>query len=287
MKVKRLLVALFLFMLAEPDRALAQPVQKESHAERFFSLKGVPENPNPFSWFGTGAEKYVRFEPEGLRITFPAGYPGERPFTGVRVAAPLKGDFTVTVNFEVLQEPKPEEVGKGATRLILVALLNEEQGGGHAGLARRVAPKGTQFSTYVVGGGFKAMPTEAKQGRLRMTRTGADISFYEAEGKAEMFTFLNKLPFKDHDLMRIKLVGVTSSPEAALDVRFSDLRIRGGPSRDVVGADKGKVDEGQADQGGNGWKIILVLFIVLALLAGLLIGVWLSRRRREPNEAEK
>ncbi len=265
-------IAILLLWFA--DQASAQT---DSPAERVFSLKGIPENPDIFSKFGDGAMQHVRFEPEGLRITLPAGFPGERPFTGLRIDTPLKGDFTVTVNFELLQEPRIEDVGAGATRAVLTAHLNAP-GGGHAAIARRMAAKGgTQFSAYVVGGGFKAFPTDAKRGRLRMIRTGSDMSFFKAEGTENIFTYLHRLPFKAHDLMNIELAGVTSSPDAALDIRFSDLRIRAGNSVDTIPP--------PAPERQNGWTIVLMLLIVLALLSGLVLALWLSRRGRDANKA--
>jgi RNA polymerase sigma factor (sigma-70 family) len=238
----------------------------------YWPLKGNPENNQELSLFGPGAAEVVRFEPEGLRIDLPAGYPGQRPFTGLRAQTPIKGDFEVTVNFEVLQEPKPEDVGKEGTRLILNVVLDV----GRAALARRVtASDGTLFSAYAVGAGYQAFPTTAKKGRLRVVRTGSNVSFYVAEDAADNFTLLHTIAFNDSDLRHVELVGATTSPRAALDVRFWDLRVRNGPMPPpppVAAATE---------------RVWLIAALVLALVSGLVLAVFRRRSAKNPDPASE
>jgi len=96
-----------------------EAVKKESWQEYYQSLKGEPENRKGFKLEGPDAGACVHFEPAGLRITLPLGYARERSNTGVRCRLPVKGDFEITVNYEILQEPEPAAAEKGQTRLTL------------------------------------------------------------------------------------------------------------------------------------------------------------------------
>jgi hypothetical protein len=59
-----------------------------------------------------------------MRITLPLGYPGTRPGTGLELASKVKGDFEITVNFEVLKEPDQVPAGGLATRVTLGVVLD-------------------------------------------------------------------------------------------------------------------------------------------------------------------
>src|SRR5207237_877918 len=72
-----------------------------SSEEYYQALKGSPEKGQGFETFGPEAEQCVHFEPEGLRLTLPAGHAGERPEHGLSTGLTLHGDFDVTVHFEI------------------------------------------------------------------------------------------------------------------------------------------------------------------------------------------
>jgi len=207
-----------------------------------------------------------------VRITLPAGFPGERPQTGLSVPVSLKGDFTITVSFEILQEPEGAAAGKRGTKATLGALLDTPEL--HlARLARRSnVEEGTQFSTWTKSGKkgpFAAFATTAKSGRLRLVRTGAAIFYYVAEGDAAQFNLLNERPFSGADVKEIQIAGSTGGPEAALDARFRDLRV----GADVVPKDsRSRPTWGRLELLGFG--------IVIVLAAALATGSWMYVRRR-------
>src|SRR5581483_7187693 len=62
--------------------------------------------------------------------------------------------------------------------------------------------------------------------RFRLVRTGEKLSYYLSEGPAQDFQLLTTHPFAADDLKDLQIFAQTSSPQAALDVRFTDLRIR-------------------------------------------------------------
>jgi Protein of unknown function (DUF1583) len=225
---------------------------------------------------------------QGLRISLPLGFPGERPFTGGSFEIPIKGDFDITVRFEVLHEPGPENAREGSTRLVLGAILNRGEGG-RAALAWRIVRQTgeTVFSSYVTLSApdgsaerhYSTCGTSAKCGRLRLLRKGSQLSFYAAEDRATEFTLLQEYPFAAADLRAVELVGVTGGAQEALDVRFSDLRILTGSS--VVAPTSSNLV----------WKMWLALLIGLVLLLGLGLQLFYSRRRHRlvqalPDDAE-
>src|SRR5262249_19394992 len=169
-------------------------------AERHLSLRGVPENSDELEFMGPRARACVRSEPEGLRLTVPVGFNGERPNTGVRIPMPATGDFEATVNYEILAEPEPADVVKIPTKLAMLVRF-ERPAWTMAVITRRVAPeKGRQHTAWTVrdhveGTGKKRMryrefPAEGNSGRLRIARHGEDISFSIAEGAGAEFTLL-------------------------------------------------------------------------------------------------
>src|SRR5262249_4980929 len=97
--------------------SLAQEPPKKKYAKTYAqSFKG---NALPAGWEfeGPRAEECVKFEPEGLRITLPTGFAGERPSTGLKSTFRVEGDFDIALNFEMLREPTKEEAGKVGSRL--------------------------------------------------------------------------------------------------------------------------------------------------------------------------
>ncbi len=75
--------------------------------------------------YGPDAADCVNFKPDGIRITLPATFPRQRPGTGVITDFGVRGDFEITVSYEILQEPSPRPDGGNPTELRLVAVPNE------------------------------------------------------------------------------------------------------------------------------------------------------------------
>src|SRR5262249_14328517 len=69
--------------------------------------------PQDFDWDGLDPAACVHFEPAGLRIDLPDGHPGKRMGTGLYTNFAVKGDFEITMSYEVLKEPAPADAGEG------------------------------------------------------------------------------------------------------------------------------------------------------------------------------
>ncbi|HKI37078.1 MAG TPA: protein kinase [Gemmataceae bacterium] len=195
--------------------------------------KGEPDNHQLLMRIGPDAEECVRFEPAGLRITLPAGHPGKRLSTGVATTFAVKGDFEITMSFNMLREPAPEDTGEGTGLFLGVDL--DTPAYNRATLTRGVR-EGRQFTTWfqLTAEGadkphteeLRSFPSTNVAGRLRLVRTGPNLAHYVAEGPGEDCVLLRQHRFGPEDVRAVRLGGETGGPRAALDVRVSDLRIR-------------------------------------------------------------
>jgi DNA-directed RNA polymerase subunit RPC12/RpoP len=131
--------------------------------------------------------------------------------------------------------------------------------------------------------------TGAATGRLRLVRTGSVLAHSAAEGTANEFLFLRQHPFGADDVKAVRVGGYTGGPNAALEVRVTDLRVRadsmpGMPEVPGVPEPPGVpgAQPPTPKPGGKGWLgAALVLGLVLALGA---LGLWLLARRGRPGQ---
>ncbi len=259
------------------SRAMAEPGYS-------WSLKGdQPQDKRGLEIFPVEAEEYFRFEPEGLRVSFPLGFPKRRGGNvGLITTFPIKGDFEITVRFEILKEPDPADTVLGGTGLGLVIKLDKPHDENVA-LNRTVLPKqGSRFTTYQykwVDGKDRStlqqFPTSAKTGQMRLIRTGQLLSYQVAEEASNEFTVLHEQAFGTEDLKQVRLTGFTGGPKAAVEGRFTDLRIRAPSLPDLAPVEPEKVR-------GARWLLAVgLLLVVVALIVGA--GLYLRERQRRPQ----
>ncbi len=207
----------------------------------------------------------------------PLGHDGRRYGVGLESGFGVKGDFELTLRYEILQEPDARENGDGATGLTLRVDL-ENPTGDMASLSRSVRPNdGTRFSTYQRSPGkdqLKVFPAKVKSGQLRLVRTGAVLSHYVAEFPNDDFVFLYEHPFSDADLRRICVLGTTGGPKTSLDVSVTDFLIR---ADSILGA---PAPAAEAESGSLGWWLVGVLALLAgAMTLALVLVAWLYLRQ--------
>src|SRR5207249_794306 len=134
-----------------------------------------------------------------MRIVLPAGFMGNRPITGLATSFGLQGDFEITVNYEVVQEPQTVDAGDDGTRLTLGIVLNKSAKN-LANFTRKVhTTRGPHYvawsnSTDTDKAFSKWFPAKGQVGRLRLQRTEKDVSFHISEGSDKDFTLVQKFP---------------------------------------------------------------------------------------------
>ena len=247
-----------------------------AQTEFYHSFKDNPAASRGFEFVGPGAERFVRYEPDGVRITLPAGLAGERPMTGIATPMGVRGDFEITASFEILREPATEDTGESGTRLSL-GIFQDTPRANVASVTRSVGAKvGPAFvaweslwndETGKPDKKSKVVPTDAMAGRLRLVRTGSVLSYYVAKDSDRDFTLLQQYAFGTADLKEVRVTTSTGGPRAALDVRFTDLRVRAAALPYIPGAETPL----------RSWRGPVLVGAAAAV--ALALGAWLVVRR--------
>jgi Protein of unknown function (DUF1583) C domain len=277
------------------------PPQKQYADEFRLPLRERVESVNGFELIGPGKEQNVQLEALGLHVSLPAGWGGERPSSGMISTFGLKGDFDVSVRFELLNEPKQEDAGaSGGTRLNL-ALVKDTPASDVSNINRTMSVKSGRifyaWSTPTINpnSGKKSQlnqtsTTEAMSGRLRLVRSGADWYYGAAEADGE-FKFFAKYPFGAEDIRQVRLIVATGGDQAAVEVRFSDLHIKADsiPDKPNAPVRAGPQDGAQAPVAGGGWltPIVVILVAMFVLMLITAIGLlYVLKRRGIPAKKE-
>ncbi|MCI0680965.1 MAG: sigma-70 family RNA polymerase sigma factor [Gemmataceae bacterium] len=186
-----------------------------------------------FEWSGPNHERYVRHEPEGLRITLPANDVQAKPI-GVKVRYPVRGDFEVEATLEVLRL-KGRFPLAGVT--VYFRLKSAERDG--VWLGRML---GRMEGHVFTAGHLTGAPADNKKrqarfhrdwstdqavgpARLRVVRQGPRFSFYAADGEAGAFRRLDSIDAGDAVVEMVRFAADPGwlSPIAGVDVRLLDF----------------------------------------------------------------
>ena len=253
--------------------------------EYYHSFKADADLGRDYEFDGPDADECVRFEPAGLRLNLPAGHPGKRIGTGLVSHFGVKGDFEITLSFEMLQEPAPADAGNGTGLYLGVETDTPELN--RAMVTRGAWPDKRFYTWFDLSGEdpgdprrteLKTFPARGTTGRLRLVRTGSLLSHYAAEGDSQDFTLLRQLPFRVEDLKGVRVGGQTGGANAALEARVTDLRIRAGALPGLI--DDAADTRTAAEEGG----MALALAVTLATTVLAALGMWLYLRpRRRPE----
>jgi hypothetical protein len=249
-------------------------------AEFSYSFRDPPREGLTFTRIGPDAERRVKFEADGLRITLPTGQEGVAPNTGAAISLAIRGDFEITVDFEILHAPEPADTVEQTRFTLFVPLARSPKD--RATFSWRVWSGGSDYFAWMVlannkGDKTRRMheePARARSGRMRLSREGEMLSYFAADGPGADFRLVNAAPFPADDVRGIQLVSSTGGPKASLDVRVTDLRVRATELPELPAL--------VVKPGGTRW---MLLTSAVALLAILVLGVVLlwRRRRREPE----
>jgi hypothetical protein len=259
--------------------------------EAYWSFQGNPDKRGDFELIGPDAAECVKFDAEGLRISLPLGFAGRRPSTGVAKYLDLKGDFEITIGYQIIGEPAAADTGLG-TGLFLGIDLDAERN--RATFTRGVRDRAVLTSWFELTEkgadkphrtGLKSQPTTDRAGQLRITRQGSELLFEAAGPAGADFTLLDRQEFSDQDVHQIRIGGDTGGPRASLDARILDLRIRARSLPGQAAAVPPAPAPGPADETPprllRSWLgAVLVLGVVVVLMGALALVGWVALRRR-------
>jgi DNA-directed RNA polymerase subunit RPC12/RpoP len=223
-------------------------------------------------------------EVKGFRITVPAqGQQTDR--VGLELATRLKGDFEITIGYE-LQKAGPPIDGHGVGVELFIDLDTPTRE--NLGLMRvsRVNESEVYLFDHEVMEDGKpkynistSSPTTARSGRLRISRVGTTAICEAAEGEAGKFEeVVDRREISSAEVKTVRAAVFLGNTPNAADVFITEVRVRPLTARE---ASTLTVTPNESRPEGSGWWLAVTL-LFSALILGLLIalGVWLTYRSK-------
>ena len=245
--------------------------------EIYEDFRGQQVNAAVFRHDSPDAFNLIKSEPEGLRITLPAQ--GIARPIGLVLVSRLKGDFEVTARYEFLHLDPPTG-GFGAGFSVYVRTNSPAQEG--VEFFHFVRPHGDEayglsaLATTPDGrrGGIPEAVTEdiaanARSGRLRAARVGADIVLSAAREDSDDFKALYRINLGTADVTTLRLAATPGNAPNPVDLRLLDFRLR---QKGIV------LPTGSLLETEKGFRLFLLLALLLAVLLCAFLA-WYYRRR--------
>lgn len=241
-------------------------------AEFMQDFRGRPYDVRSFRPFGSNTHRAIRTEFQGLRIC-PIDADSRLP-VGLVARFGVRGDFEITMSFEILRIDKPAG-GNGAGVSIYISAASLTQEG--ATLGRFLRPHGEQvFLCHRASTPLgeqrkhegKRVPTTALSGNLRLVRRGTALSYQAAEGNRSEFQELYQTEWCREDLDTVRFAADNGGSSTVVDVCIQSVSIRAdefGPAR-------------AAPQPAR-WPIGMTTCLAVILLATGGLWLWLRWRR--------
>ncbi len=277
----------------EPQFIPEAPTPSHSGTEFYHDFRNKKSLDGNFTLYGADAASRVKSEPEGLRITLP-GKAKSPDGLGVITRIPVKGNFEITLGYEILQMDKPKDLwGNGFELYIETDTPTKES----MGLNRIIRPNGndvyfsSRMRTNLQGGHERIergtdIPAAGKSGQLRITRHGSKTVMSATENGSKEGQVLYRYDLGTEDLAMIRLAAIPGNTAFVVDLRLFDLRVKELPS----GA---PVDSGVnpsikvADISEAPPRTALWLSVVLIAVALVTVSLWLFLRKARRNSEEE
>ena len=232
-----------------------------------------------FKRVGPEPKRFMKGDAAGLRITLP-GKEAPPPI-GVASRLAVHGDFEITASYRLLKVDKPTN-GYGAGVSLWIAMETPEADA--ATLARFIRPKGGDvFSMDHASNDSEGkrkhkelyVPTDAKTGKLRLTRSGSTLVYLATQGNDAPFQELRREEFGAAPLKGVRIAADTGGAPVEVDVVLVDLEIRS--SELSASTASGRQTSGTG-------RLIWIVGLVIGATLGL-GGLLYWRRRRGQAES--
>jgi hypothetical protein len=217
----------FLLVLASAAALRAQP---PAGADFYHDFRGGKRPQAPLDLYGRGADVHSKPEAEGWRITVPANQPKQTTI-GLIVKAPVKGDFELTTSYEILEAERPQGRIAAGFEFFIMTDTPTKEAIGFARWARNQEGEVYTCSRMTTGADgqrqykHQHIPAHASSGRLRLVRSGAEVTFWADEGTGD-FRKLWGYALGVEDLALVRLTAYTPPEHSAVDIRIVDMKIR-------------------------------------------------------------
>lgn len=275
-----------LMLLAAADTS---PLTAEMHQD----FRGKKFNDQLFRLEDGNLGKYVKAEDAGLRLSLPPRSGVKKP-VGIQFRFQLRGDFHISVAYELLKTDQPQPGSNhGLTAYLMVdsptkdgitfGCTHQEKERAVYGLRHMIADeKGKRRLKE-----FQSFPAEAKNltGMLRLVRTGSLLTVSVADGNTSNFRDLSHLNIGTEPVTVLRIAADPGNAAAGVDARVLDVRVR---------AQELTKPGTPAPGGGRRWILWgLVGAIAILVIAFLAIRFWAAKRRavqeleRQASEARK
>jgi hypothetical protein len=247
-------------------------VSGASAAEIGQDFRGKPYDPALFRLTGPNAAGSIQSDSRGLRITLTEEH-GLRPAVGLALRTGIKGDFEITMEFELIQVAEPVG-GNGAGVSIYITMVSYSQ---EAATIWRVSRKGGAqvFASHRastgpdgkrVHQGGEPLVTQATSGKLRLIRTGSMLAYRVAESSSEAFHDLFEAEIGEDDISMVRFAADNGGSATLVDVRIVEVKI--------ASDDAGAPD--MLPPRPSRWPLWTGIGVGVVALAG---GYWFWRRR--------
>jgi hypothetical protein len=172
----------------------------------------------------------MQSDDQGLCIDIPADHVNKLP-VGITLKQGLRGDFEITMAFELLQVDTPTS-GGGAGVSIYITMVSPSKEA--ATLARFVSPSGDQrlvaHRASTPADGKRQHRSETfgavlNSGKLRLVRTGDLLSYQIAEGPGE-FRELHQTELGTNDVDTVRFAADTGGSSTEVNARINYITIR-------------------------------------------------------------
>ena len=193
--------------------------------------------------------------------------------------SPIKGNFEITAGYEILHLDRPTWRAAGfqlflvtetptKETLVLAHFMRQAEGETYT-CNRTTTEDGKRVAK------LQHFPATSRSGRLRVTRSGTEVTCWAGEGAAGDFRELYRCDLGAEDLNTVGLGAYTGPAQREIDLRIIDLRVRADGLVLDQAADLAPLSA-VSSPGGKHWLALAVLFALVFLLA---LGGWLYVRQ--------
>jgi hypothetical protein len=209
-------------------------------AEITYDFRGQPYDPALFRLTGPGASTAIRSDSRGLRITLPPEH-GMKPAVGLVLNSGLKGDFEITMEYEILEAERPTG-GNGAGVSIWITMVSytkeaatiwrmNRSGTGLDGSKNSLPLFGSHRASTPIGGtrehsGGDLLLARAAFGKLRLARTGSTLTYRVADGASDEFQDIYETELGEDDVDTVRFAADNGGSPTLVDVLIRGVHIR-------------------------------------------------------------